>query len=100
MEKFNRAVRRHHVKRLKAARKHYWGYPQLGNYGLHEPPTKREEMNPKQLGKVVQYPQACSCAGCCNSRRAPNMNGGESTREELRYFANYYEQLDELDTEE
>lgn len=91
-----RAVRRHHVTRLKKARKHYWGYPTRGFTPRDVAPRTPEEMSPKVLGKVVQYPQVCSCAGCCNSRRAPNMNGGEHTREELRGFQNYREGLYEI----
>ena len=62
MEKFNRAIRRHHVFRLKKNRKNYWGYDQRGG------PLSNQEMSPQQLGKIVQYPQACSCCGCGNQR--------------------------------
>jgi hypothetical protein len=56
-------------------------------------------MTPAQLGKVVQYPQACSCAGCCNVRRAPNMNNAPLgwTRQEIRHWQNYLEGLAELE---
>lgn len=64
MEKFNRAVRRHHIDRLKQKRKFYWGY-RSNNWG-REP---NAVMAPDQLGKVVQYPQACSCSGCGNQRK-------------------------------
>ena len=93
MREGNRVIRRFHVSRLKKKRKHYWGYPSSGRIAYDAPPVKPVEMDDSQLGKVVQYPQACSCAGCCNVRRAPNMNGGEYTLQELRYFANYKEQL-------
>ena len=63
MEKFNRAVRRHHIARLKAKRKSYWGFA-LG-YGTESP----VRMSPRQLGCVVQNPACCSCAMCGNPRR-------------------------------
>lgn len=63
MEKFNRAVRRHHVERLRRKRQSYWGYPH--HYGVWEP----EDMDVRQLGRVVQYPQICSCRGCGNQRK-------------------------------
>jgi hypothetical protein len=97
MEKFNRAVRRHHVARLKHTRKHYWGYPTFWPAGFapenrfgHTP----QEMSPSQLGKVVQYPQACSCMGCGNQRH--NTGGWMPTLQERRWFQQYREQLDEL----
>lgn len=55
---FNRAERRHHIERLKEARKTYWGYGRRG-----------ATMNPRQLGAVTQHPQSCSCLGCGNERR-------------------------------
>lgn len=61
MERFNRAVRRHQVARLKQKRKNYWGYGRA--YG-----RETEVMNPAQLGKVVQYPHPCSCWMCRNNR--------------------------------
>jgi hypothetical protein len=61
MEKFNRAVRRHHIARLKKARRLYWGFHRVDKYtGV---------MTPAQLGMVVQYPQTCSCLGCGNQRQ-------------------------------
>lgn len=59
---FSRAERRHHIERLKEARKGYWGY---GNPRARGP----EKMDAKLLGKVVKNPQVCSCPGCGNSRR-------------------------------
>lgn len=59
MEKFNRAERRNQVERLKKKRSNYWGYKIW----------RQEEMPSRQLGKVVQYPQACSCPMCGNNRR-------------------------------
>ena len=89
MERFNRAVRRHHIARLKQKRKHYWGYGRRVEHG-------ESSMNAMQLGKVVQYPQVCSCGGCGNARRWPWMNEAEHTLQERRYFDQYREQLDEL----
>lgn len=93
MREGNRAIRRFHVARLKKKRKNYWGYPTRWSRPYDALPSAPVEMDKQQLGKVVQYPQACSCAGCCNVRRAPNMNGGEYTLQERRYFENYKEQL-------
>lgn len=56
MEKFNRAERRSQTERLKAKRKLYWGRQYDGS------------MDARQLGKVVQYPQVCSCWMCANVR--------------------------------
>lgn len=88
MEKFCRAVRRHHIKRLKKARANYWGYG-----------WRDQQMDARQLGRLVQSPQACSCAGCGNARRNPwtGLFGSEGkyTLDEQRGFANYREQLDE-----
>lgn len=64
MERFNRAERRAQVERLKARRKNYWGYGRPWSARGAEP------MGPKQLGRVVQYPQVCSCTGCGNQRRS------------------------------
>jgi hypothetical protein len=91
-----RAVRRHHIARLKKARKNYWGYPNRYGTPRDEAPNAPEGMNAAQLGKVVQYPQVCSCASCCNVRRCPWMNYSERTRDEQRGFQNYREGLDEI----
>lgn len=85
MEKFNRAVRRHHIERLKAKRKGYWGYPH--HYGIWAP----EQMDARQLGKVAQYPQPCSCRGCGNQRKWEGPKFAEllqvdDLRRETRYF--------------
>lgn len=61
MEKFNRAERRNQTARLKKARRNYWGYNRSS--------WSEREMDPKQLGRVVQNPQTCSCMGCGNGRR-------------------------------
>lgn len=97
MRNSNRAERRHQIDRLKAKRRNYWGYPNRWAADHQELPVAPEPMSARQLGKVVQYPQACSCAGCCNVRRAPNMNdsGQGLTRQEQRHIINGVEQLGE-----
>lgn len=72
---FSRAERRHHIERLKESRKHYWGY---GNPRAIGP----DKMTPKQLGKVVQNPQMCSCPACGNSRRHEWFKGERLTLQE------------------
>ncbi len=62
MEKFNRAVRIHHLKRLKKARANYWGYPRIiGGKDI-------ERMPPRQVGIVVQTPRVTQCMCCSNPR--------------------------------
>lgn len=69
-----RAMRRHHVCRLKAARKGYWGFSRVNsNLG---------PMTPRQLGIGVATPQVCSCWGCGNPRKWL----GERTVQERRLF--------------
>lgn len=92
-----RAVRRHHIARLKKGRKHYWGYPNRWAYKRDELPCAPQEMDARQLGKVVQYPKACSCGVCCNVRRAPYVNQNYLTRQEQRHWQNYREGLSEVD---
>jgi hypothetical protein len=94
-----RAQRRQNVVRIKRNRKNYWGFPNKWPAWHDEAPVSPEPMTPKQLGKVVQYPQPCSCACCCNVRRAPNLNesGKGWTRQEIRNWHNYLEGLVELD---
>ncbi len=62
MEKFNRAIRRHHAKRLKKARCKYWGV--YRNF---------KEMSEIELGrffgKVLNAPCACSCWMCNRPRK-------------------------------
>lgn len=50
-----RAIRRHHIARLKNTRKNYFNA------------TWRSD--PKQLGRIVQYPAMCSCTMCGNERK-------------------------------
>jgi len=58
-----RAIRRSHIDRLKKNRKNYW------NKGISYGREGISIMSPKQLGQVVQYPQACSCPMCGNPRK-------------------------------
>lgn len=69
MEKFNRSQRRLDTQRLKDKRKRYWRM---------EP----EQRTAKQLGRVVQYPAACSCTMCGNERK----HFGHRTIEELSFY--------------
>lgn len=92
-----RAIRRHHIARLKKARKNYWGYPNRWAYKFNELPRAPEPMDARQLGKVVQNPQMCSCAGCCNVRRNPWSAAGDGrTWQEKRHWHNYREGLAEV----
>jgi hypothetical protein len=96
-----RAIRRHHIARLKKKRKNYWGYPTVWQWGVWEPnrfSRAPQPMDARQLGKVVQYPAVCSCEGCCNVRRAPHMNGGTGlTYREMCHWQNYREGLEEVE---
>lgn len=95
MEKFNRAVRRFHVARLKQRRKHYWGYPNKYRCSPDELPLAPAEMDARILGQVVHTPQMCSCLGCGNQRH--NTAGWTPTLQELRWLDQYREQLVEVD---
>lgn len=89
MEKFNRAVRRHHVKRLKAKRKTYWGWPR--QEVTHMQHVGLEAMPARTLGIALNTPQTCSCAGCGNVRRNAWMNYSARTREEIAHEIKQYE---------
>lgn len=54
MERFNRAERRHQLKRIKRNRKHYWG----------------QDLSVRQSGKVANAAQVCSSPYCCGNDRA------------------------------
>lgn len=99
VKSMKRALRRHHIERLKRNRKNYWGFPErvAGRHG--EAPVSLEPMSEKQLGKVVQYPKDCSCGVCCNVRRAPNLNQARNgwTRQEICHWHNYLEGLEEVE---
>lgn len=61
--KFNRAVRRHHVERLKQSRKYFWGRQRL--------------TDPRRLGILVHTPKLCSCYGCGNQRKYKGLSISE-----------------------
>lgn len=107
MEKFNRAVRRHHTERLKKARKTYWGYNRPltqtesrhirvsdGRYFFVEHILNSQrgfmEMSPKQLGTVVNTRVMCSGACCGNGRKYSGMTLGE-----IRFHIGADEQMSE-----
>jgi hypothetical protein len=56
MEKFNRAVRRHHIKRLKKQRLQYWF-------------RNKKNHTERTLGIVVNTTTLCSGPCCGNSRK-------------------------------
>lgn len=95
MEKFNRAVRRHHVARIKHNRKHYWGYPNRHRQRRDELPQSPVEMEPRILGKVLRTPQLCSCWACGNQRH--NTGGWTPTINERRWLDQYREQVAETE---
>ena len=99
MEKFNRAVRRHHVWRLKQKRRFYWGYGarsfRHSGSALEGAPLPPEPMPVSQLGKILHTPQMCSCLGCGNARH--NTAGWTPTLQERRGFAFYREQVKEAE---
>lgn len=66
MKNMKRALRRHHVARLKAARRFHWG--------------QDIRHDAKSIGKVVDTPCPCSCWICGNPRRHLK----ELTRQECR----------------
>lgn len=63
-----RAIRRHHTARLKRNRQNYWGY------------HRTSPMSQAGLGKVSQYPCACSCFMCGNPRK--HFKDGRSIQEQ------------------
>lgn len=98
MEKFNRAVRRHHAARLKHNRRFYWGYGRNGtrrDYAEDGAPLRPLEMSEHDLGRVVQTPQTCSCLGCGNQRH--NTAGWCPTLQEKRWGEQYHEQVQEAE---
>lgn len=58
---FARALRRHHVQRLKANRKTYYGYGRSGD--------RNAEMPARFLGMTVHTAKVCSCPMCGNARK-------------------------------
>jgi len=65
-KKYDRAVRRAHVDRLKKARASYYGYNRVG-WG--DPTEVNQTMDERQLGRVVHTPKCCSCYMCGNPRK-------------------------------
>lgn len=68
MEKFSRAVRRHHAKRLRKNRKHYY----TGAY-INSPPN---------IGFLVNTATVCSCNMCCNPRNSKLYSNPLSLKEQ------------------
>ena len=59
-----RAQRRHHIRRLIAKRKDYWG-------------TRKEDKTPGRLRMLANTPTPCSCQMCCNERSSSWLKGKE-----------------------
>jgi hypothetical protein len=95
MERFNRAVRRHHVARLKHKRRNYWGWDRRQSTPFDQVPQAPEPMPVALLGKIVATPQMCSCLGCGNQRH--NTAGWTPTVQERRWLDQYREQLEEVE---
>jgi hypothetical protein len=55
MKDNKRALRRHHIERLKKSRLFHWGRNLTGRH--------------KELGKAVNSPCSCSCCLCGNPRK-------------------------------
>lgn len=68
MEKFNRAVRRHHIARLKKARKSHWNVCLFG-VQYEFPFDKSKAPTPRQLGRTVSTAKLCSCWMCNRPRK-------------------------------
>jgi len=97
MKNSKRAVRRHHVQRLKHRRRHYWGYGSPSHGYLSSCPT---EMDGTQLGKVVHTPHPCSCPSCGNPRRHSWFKIERLTLQERKALDQYQEQLDEVEDQD
>lgn len=79
-----RAVRRHHVARIKTNRQNYWGLGSMGSARIK--------------GKIARTPKQCSCLMCGNPRRG----NGHLTLQELRHKAlsqSYESDLDAIATQ-
>jgi hypothetical protein len=79
-----RDIRRHHIERLKKARKYYWGYNNRNAWW-----RDNQSMSPRELGRVVQNPQTCSCSGCGNSRNHSWFKRECQTVQERSFFEAY-----------
>jgi hypothetical protein len=78
----SRAIRRHHIARLKNVREKYFAISWWSN-------------RVKRIGMLVQYPKICSCASCGNGRKWR----GERTLDELRGFDIMEDGIDEYYTD-
>lgn len=77
MKDYSRAIRRHHVQRLKAKRKGYYAqYRVYGEEGI-------THMTPNRLGQVVNTAANCSCPVCGNPRKH---FGAITRKEQLQRF--------------
>lgn len=81
MKDTKRAIRRHHVARLKKTRAHYFVFNWWDNTG-------------KRLGVISQYPKKCSCPMCGNPRKYDKQ---KLTMQEQRHRDCYCDGLEELD---
>lgn len=92
-----RSLRRHHYRRLKKNRSHYWGYGKYGqrSYGWDE----IVEMQPDMLGSVARTPTPCSCYMCGNPRRSGMWSGDTITIQERKEEENYKYNLLEVEEE-
>jgi hypothetical protein len=79
----SRSLRRHHMERLKANRKRYWG---RGGQGAPD------SMSEKDLGMVVHTAALCSCFMCGNARKY----FGKPTLQEEAHTAQQDEELLDL----
>ena len=70
-ENNSRAVRRHHLARLKNSRKHYF----VVNWW--------DDVD-KRLGVISQYPKKCSCPMCGNPRKWLNERTISEMRDDFR----------------
>jgi hypothetical protein len=99
MDKFDRATRRHHVQRLKKARRYYWGFGRSSyrhnGSAIDRAPSPPKGMDDRLLGKILNTPQLCSCLGCGNQRH--NTAGWTPTLQEQRWAVQYREQLEEAE---
>jgi hypothetical protein len=65
MDKFSRAERIFQTQRLKNTRKNYFNV--------------WDKNDPKQLGRIVQYPCMCSCYLCSRKQYGNSFNGQKAT---------------------
>lgn len=70
-----RAMRRHHLARLKNARRYYWGA------GRYRGPEEARGLSERHLGMALHTPCPCSCHACGNSRKWLNERTVQERRE-------------------